>query len=345
MQLNNGVSAIELYRQIDAVLTPLLRKNLNYYLPIIGGSNWWEQCVLPALSPVQLDNLKREETLDQFDYPALVSIFYRNWRSIRPQMNVGNELTNYLFTIKTFRNDAMHQTNLVIDSERKSVLWKSCELASKLLTLDETSEDVPRYNTAFKFVKVNAIKIGTLLLTFILLLMIYMSTNSHEKTKENTEELSFLVTKGNPTEIELVCAKLSHLLEVARQYDNLTDINHLYKDELMEYSQKCLELNDLSRIQISLEDRILIQNRVDREVKNAIMSGKVDVFASEPELILSLAYSVFVKHNIFPEGKYVENYQVLITEIKKWQKRYRMEQTGIPTVDLLFRIDSDLKGI
>lgn len=122
-----------LYIRIEERLAPLLRTALAEHLPEIGGDDWWKSCVIPALTSVQSDHLRPEHTFEQFDYSALVSILYRNWRSLRSVIGAGDELTNYLFTVKTFRNDAAHQPDLVLSPERRAHIIQAAELAEALL--------------------------------------------------------------------------------------------------------------------------------------------------------------------------------------------------------------------
>lgn len=123
----------EFYYRLEKQLSPVLRKTLAENLPKIGGKNWWKNCVLTSLSPIQLDNVRQEQTLEQFDYPALVNIFYHNWRNLRPLLSIGNEITNYLFSIKTLRNDVEHQPDLILSNARKEHLQQSTNLALELL--------------------------------------------------------------------------------------------------------------------------------------------------------------------------------------------------------------------
>ncbi len=124
----------ELYGKLESRLSPLLRDMLAHKLPVIAGSRWWEICVLSSLSPVQRDNMRDEATLEQFDYPALVNIVYKNWKSLRHVTGIGNEFTNYLFTIKTFRNDVEHQPDLMVSGSRREHVVQAAQLAEALLT-------------------------------------------------------------------------------------------------------------------------------------------------------------------------------------------------------------------
>ena len=133
-----------LYIRIEERLAPLLRTALAEHLPEVGGDDWWDVCVVPALTSVQADHLRPEHTFEQFDYPALVSILYRNWRSLRSVIGAGDELTNYLFTVKTFRNDAAHQPDLVLSPERRAHIIQAAELAEALLGGDSVRTKPPR---------------------------------------------------------------------------------------------------------------------------------------------------------------------------------------------------------
>lgn len=124
----------ELYARLEAQVSPLLREMLGSTLPHIDSRDWWNNCVIPSLSPIQLDYLQDTRTLEQFDFPALVSIVLNNWRSLRPLLGVGDELKNYLFTLKTFRNDVQHRPDLILDDERRAHVIQAANLAVKVLT-------------------------------------------------------------------------------------------------------------------------------------------------------------------------------------------------------------------
>lgn len=124
----------ELYSRLEARLSPLLRETLARELPQIDPSDWWQSMVLPSLSPIQADHVREEGSLAQFDYPALVNIFYRNWRVLRSRLQIGDEITNYLFTVKTFRNDVEHRPDLVLDDARRRLIEQSASLAVSLLS-------------------------------------------------------------------------------------------------------------------------------------------------------------------------------------------------------------------
>ncbi len=124
----------ELYARLESRLSPLLRDMLAHKLPVIAGSGWWEICVLSSLSSIQRDNMRDEATLEQFDYPALVNIVYKNWKSLRHVTGIGNEFTNYLFTIKTFRNDVEHQPDLTVSDSRREHVEQAAQLAEALIT-------------------------------------------------------------------------------------------------------------------------------------------------------------------------------------------------------------------
>ena len=74
----------ELYQRLEAQISPLLRDTLRSELPQIDPAGWWENLVLPSLSSTQAEHVQTEHDFEQFDYPALVCIFYKNWRLLRP---------------------------------------------------------------------------------------------------------------------------------------------------------------------------------------------------------------------------------------------------------------------
>ncbi len=129
----------DFYHRLELGLSPLIRLMLAEHLPKIGGENWWEACVLNALTPIQRDYARDTGSFEQFDYPALVSIVHHNWHTLRPSLGIGNEFTNYLFSLKTLRNEVEHQPDLVLDEERREHLEQSARLAIRLLSRDEAA--------------------------------------------------------------------------------------------------------------------------------------------------------------------------------------------------------------
>lgn len=95
--------------------------------------------MLSSLTPIQLEYVREPENLEQFDFPALVNIVHHNWRTLRPSLGIGNEFTNYLFSLKTLRNEVEHRPDLVLDDERRRHIEQSARLAMRLLNKDETT--------------------------------------------------------------------------------------------------------------------------------------------------------------------------------------------------------------
>ena len=137
--MSQSESPRDFYHRLENGLSPLIRLMLAEHLPKIGGRKWWEACVLSSLTPIQLEYVREPENLEQFDFPALVNIVHHNWRTLRPSLGIGNEFTNYLFSLKTLRNEVEHRPDLVLDDERRRHLEQSARLAMRLLDKDETT--------------------------------------------------------------------------------------------------------------------------------------------------------------------------------------------------------------
>lgn len=137
--MSQSESPRDFYHRLENGLSPLIRLMLAEHLPKIGGRKWWEACVLSSLTPIQLEYVREPENLEQFDFPALVNIVHHNWRTLRPSLGIGNEFTNYLFSLKTLRNEVEHRPDLVLDDERRRHLEQSARLAMRLLNKDETT--------------------------------------------------------------------------------------------------------------------------------------------------------------------------------------------------------------
>ena len=137
--MSQSESPRDFYHRLENGLSPLIRLMLAEHLPKIGGRKWWEACVLSSLTRIQLEYVREPENLEQFDFPALVNIVHHNWRTLRPSLGIGNEFTNYLFSLKTLRNEVEHRPALVLDDERRRHLEQSARLAMRLLNKDETT--------------------------------------------------------------------------------------------------------------------------------------------------------------------------------------------------------------
>lgn len=138
--MSQSESPRDFYHRLENGLSPLIRLMLAEHLPKIGGRKWWEACVLSSLTPIQLEYVREPENLEQFDFPALVNIVHHNWRTLRPSLGIGNEFTNYLFSLKTLRNEVEHRPDLVLDDERRRHLEQSARLAMKRYTVYATLE-------------------------------------------------------------------------------------------------------------------------------------------------------------------------------------------------------------
>ena len=139
--MSQSESPRDFYHRLENGLSPLIRLMLAEHLPKIGGRKWWEACVLSSLTPIQLEYVREPENLEQFDFPALVNIVHhKNWRTLRPSLGIGNEFTNYLFSLKTLRNEVEHRPDLVLDDERRRHIEQSARLAMRLLNKDETTD-------------------------------------------------------------------------------------------------------------------------------------------------------------------------------------------------------------
>lgn len=332
----------ELYCIFENRLSPLLRKNLGHYLPLIGGEDWWKCCVLPSLSPIQLEYVKKQKTLDQFDYPALVNIFYKNWRNIRPMMGVGNELTNYLFTIKTFRNDVEHQPDLKLDAARIELLKRTVRLAERLLSESAGPQTERRIMSLRCSLKKYGLLGVVVLLSVIYFLSKYPSTNLEGQLPSFGKSRFPVGAKDNaPYSLEtLECAKLKFALKIADQYRDIVMPDMLFKDEKQQFASQCLSVPYLFEVQIPLNEQNNISQKILRRIQD-YQKGTTNITLediNEPsrnEIYLQSMYAVFVRQGRFPEGGYGKYRSKLIEEIKKIQKEYSMPETGVPTYELI----------
>lgn len=348
----------EFYYRLEKQLSPVLRKTLAENLPKIAGENWWKNCVLTSLSPIQLDNVRQEQTLEQFDYPALVNIFYHNWRNLRPLLSIGNEITNYLFSIKTLRNDVEHQPDLVLTEARKVHLEQSVNLALELLNSSKGRT---------KRTKTNQSKILSLSLVSFLILITTISSvyyfqlnnqqkNTRDLSSNTTNQTNNLtneetnntqptnITRENNRTIEKDCGNLQYILKNIKKYGKLINVDKVFAEEKDRFNTKCskeknfTKLTDYEKIELNA----LIRNKVDNHIASTDPQTITSNYTND--IILRRLFSFCLENKVYPEDNYNKYKKDLENKIKVVQRKYGLKETCIPNFDFLTIIEDELKN-
>ena len=313
-----SLSPLKIYHRIEKRLSPLMRDSLSINLPKIGGKDWWSVCVLPALNKIQKDNIRSEQTLNQFDLPALVSIFYYNRRSLKPILGVGDELTNYLFTIKTFRNDVIHKPDLKLDDARSQVIEHSARLAQEILSTNLKSIPSLGRTKRNRYLVFGAI--------FALL-----------------ASLGGYWCLQNIKESQLIhdCAKLKAELAAADSYRDVIDSHFAFKDKREDFVARCSSIKGIESVVLTTDElysiSYTVQNRV-REYIRTLPKPQVTPDAIN-EQWLKLTHSILVKQGKIATKNFNEQKDEIVNIIKKFQSQYQLKVTGIPDPYLLNLIE------
>jgi len=88
-------------------------KQLNSWLPVIGGDNWWRFYVYDQLSVGQQRNVSQETgSLSDFDLQALLRVLMKNWPELcnhREQTNLKRSGLTYVREVIDIRNEWAHK--------------------------------------------------------------------------------------------------------------------------------------------------------------------------------------------------------------------------------------------
>ena len=313
-----------LYARLDARLSPLLRRMLEQHLPRIAGSHWWEICVVSSLTPVQRDNMRAEKTLEQFDYPALVNIVYKNWKSLRHVLGIGNEFTNYLFTLKTFRNDVEHQPDLELSESRRAHLVQAAQLAESLLTARSPKEKGVKGRLWLRLT-------GAGLLAVLVVGLGVVSARY------------FAAGADGPLGAEAtVCRRLRYQLAYADRFEHLVEVKALFLDETQRLRTFCRAPEEETGA-LSEEEKTAIEADVRERIQHHLLRARSKTADESVAVRLKkmAAYSSFVKKGLFSAVDFNANYEELTRRIERMQKHYGMPATGTPSDELLGLLEAD----
>lgn len=95
---------------------------LQAWLAVVQPINFWQNAVVPNLSPLQLQNAKDDgaKQIVDLDLTALLSLFIGNFRALRSKAHIKQEMQTMAFHIKDVRHDYAHKkttTILKVDSK------------------------------------------------------------------------------------------------------------------------------------------------------------------------------------------------------------------------------------
>lgn len=310
----------ELYVRLESGLSPLLRRMLASKLPVIAGSNWWEICVLSSLSPIQRDNMRDEVTLEQFDYPALVNIVCKNWKSLRHVLGIGNEFTNYLFTLKTFRNDVEHQPDLVLSETRREHLEQAAALAQALLTGTPEPPAPARRKPTKRLMAAAGLAVALV-----------------------AAAAAFWWGAGQSDDASAQqCRRLRAMTEYAARFAELADVKKLFAKEQSELEMQCVGVPPEAGRRLTEAEQAAVEEAVRERVRGNLRPRESRAADSmNVRLRKMTAYSHFVEKGIFSEVDFNANYDELTRRIQRIQAHYGKSATGIPDNELLGLFELD----
>ena len=115
---------------------------LKAWLAVMHPTNLWQKAVVPNLSSLQLQNAKDDgaKRIVDLDLTALLSVFIGNFRALRSQAHIKQEMQTMAFHIKDVRHDYAHKKTTVILNVEPKTLQYHVETMSRFL---EGLSDMP----------------------------------------------------------------------------------------------------------------------------------------------------------------------------------------------------------
>ena len=258
----------ELYDKIEQRLSPLLRRVLGQALPALAGLTWWNRSVVPALNSVRRNNLTREKTLEQFDYPALVGIFLHNGATLRAYLGIGNEINNYLITIKTFRNDVQHQPQLRLTLDREKIIIEAALLTAKLLKADAaTLKALESLYDQVQPYSARRTRIRVLGVLSLLLISLMSAWGISDRAGVPFDDDNFW-RNARYGATSVACAKTERLVLMAQRYEAIAPVSELFKSERNELTQRCRSQATPDGLVLSRDELEQLQLRVSARVRD-----------------------------------------------------------------------------
>ena len=124
-----GVSDMPTLADVQLLLDKLqarLALWLQAWLAVVHPTNLWQNAVVPNLSSLQLQNAKDDgaKRIVDLDLTALLSVFIGNFRALRSQAHIKQEMQTMAFHIKDVRHDYAHKkTTVILNVEPKTLKY------------------------------------------------------------------------------------------------------------------------------------------------------------------------------------------------------------------------------
>lgn len=113
---------------------------LQAWLAVLQPTNFWQNAVVPNLSPLQLQNAKDDgaKRIVDLDLTALLSVFIGNFRALRSKAHIKQEMQTMAFHIKDVRHDYAHKkTTVILNVEPKTLKYHVDTMSQFLAGLSE----------------------------------------------------------------------------------------------------------------------------------------------------------------------------------------------------------------
>ena len=123
------VSAMPTLADVQSLLDKLqgrLALWLQAWLAVMHPTNLWQNAVVPNLSSLQLQNAKDDgaKQIVDLDLTALLSVFIGNFRALRAQTHIKQEMQTMAFHIKDVRHDYAHKkTTAILNVDSKTLQY------------------------------------------------------------------------------------------------------------------------------------------------------------------------------------------------------------------------------
>ena len=119
---------------------------LQAWLAQMYPNNLWQKAVIPSLSSLQLQNAKDDgarQNVD-LDLTALLSVFIGNFRALRSQSHIKQEMQTMAFHVKDVRHDYAHKkTSMITNCDPKALQYHVDTLTRFLDGLSDLPPSVP----------------------------------------------------------------------------------------------------------------------------------------------------------------------------------------------------------
>ncbi|MBT4400669.1 MAG: Hsp70 family protein, partial [Bacteroidetes bacterium] len=116
---------------------------LNEALPALGGEKYWENYVIPPLSPNQKRQLEREQksSIDELDFAALIKVLIKHWSEISYKLKIKDpdDSRTILHGMKDIRNKYSHSG---AKRPANETVYRHLDNIYQYLVMIHASEDV-----------------------------------------------------------------------------------------------------------------------------------------------------------------------------------------------------------